>query len=386
MAQINQPSKKKSGPDSPQPPQMDGPGFFARGTVGFDLRRGRGSVSNHTGRYERLEKVFADDGWGVHEHLQPFRTHVVEERPKKILTRNTSPDISFDRSINPYQGCEHGCVYCFARPTHAFYGLSPGLDFETRLFAKRNAADLLMKELAEPDYRVAPIAMGTNTDPYQPVERQYHITRSILKALDRVSHPVGIVTKSTMILRDLDILSSLASRGLVKVALSVTTLDHKLARTMEPRAATPARRLEAIRQLSASGIPVTVMAAPVIPGLNDSEMEKILLSASAAGASNAGYILLRLPLKVHDVFKEWLEETYPDKAGKVMSLVKQTRDGKAYDSTWGRRMRGVGPVAWTIGRRFELAAARAGLNKSHVNLRCDLFEAPLSRGAQLSLF
>lgn len=386
MTQTNQTPKKKSGLTAPSPPLAEGPGFFARGLIGNERRRGRGSISNHTGRFEALEKVFADDGWDIYEQLEPFRTLVTEEKAKKIITRNTSPDISFDRSINPYQGCEHGCTYCFARPTHAFYGQSPGLDFETRLFAKPNAATLLVKELAAPGYDVRPIAMGTNTDPYQPIERQHRITRSILEVMDRTSHPVAIVTKSTMILRDLDILSSLAARNLVKVAISVTTLDRKLSRSMEPRAATPQRRLDAIRKLSDAGIPVSVMAAPMIPGLNDHEIEKILISAAAAGAVNAGYILLRLPLEVRDLFREWLEDSYPDKAAKVMSLIKQTRGGKTYDATWGRRMRGVGPVAWMLGRRFEVAAKRAGLNETHARLRRDLFEAPLERGAQMSLF
>ncbi|MBZ0217383.1 MAG: PA0069 family radical SAM protein [Fimbriimonadaceae bacterium] len=386
MTQIHRTPKKKPGPFAPASPLAEGPGFFARGLVGNERRRGRGAVSNHTGRFEALEKVFADDGWDIYEQLEPFRTFVTQEHAKTIITRNTSPDISFDRSINPYQGCEHGCTYCFARPTHAYYGQSPGLDFETRLFAKPNAAALLRKELAEPGYEVRPIAMGTNTDPYQPIERQHRITRSILKVLHHTSHPVGIVTKSTMILRDLDILSALAARNLVKVAISVTTLDRTLARNMEPRAATPQRRIDAIRKLADAGIPVSVMAAPIIPGLNDHEIENILMSAAAAGATNAGYILLRLPLEVRDLFREWLEDCYPDKAGKVMSLVKQTRGGKSYDATWGRRMRGVGPVAWMIGRRFEIAAKRAGLNKTRTRLRNDLFEVPLERGAQLSLF
>ncbi len=386
MATYSLPRKKKPGPVAPLPPRAESPGFFAQGLVAETRRRGRGSLSNHTGRFERLEKVFADDGWGIYEQLEPMRTHVTEERARKIITRNTSPDISFDRSINPYQGCEHGCIYCFARPTHAFYGQSPGLDFETRLFAKPNAAELLVKELTAPGYLVRPIAMGTNTDPYQPIERQRRITRSVLRVLERTSHPVGIVTKSTMILRDLDILSSLAARGLVKVAISVTSLDHKLSRAMEPRAATPQRRLEAIRVLSEAGIPVSVMAAPVIPGLNDHEIEKILLSAAAAGARNAGYILLRLPLEVRELFREWLRETVPDKTAKVMSLIKQTRGGKEYDATWGLRMRGVGPLAWMIGRRFEVGSAKAGLNKSHTHLRTDCFEPPLERGAQLALF
>lgn len=354
--------------------------------VAPDRRRGRGTVSNASGRYERLARQIFDDGWSSLEELPPFRTTVTEERPKRIITRNQSPDISFDRSINPYRGCEHGCSYCFARPTHAYMGLSPGLDFESSLFAKPNAAELLERELADPGYEPRTIAMGTNTDPYQPVERQWRITRQVLEVLERHNHPVGIVTKSALIARDIDILSRMAARGLAKVALSVTTLDRRLARAMEPRAATPARRLETIMRLAEAGIPTAVMVAPVIPGLNDQEIESVLAAAAAAGAREAGYVMLRLPLEVRDLFVEWLRTNVPDRAERVMSLVRQMRGGKDYDSGFGTRMRGSGPIAWTIGRRFELAASRNGYSAERLQLRTDLFTRPVRPGAQLSLF
>jgi DNA repair photolyase len=363
-----------------------GPGLFSRGPIGENRRRGRGALSNASGRFERLEKVEADDGWGSLDELPPFATTVIEERAKRIITRNASPDISFDRSINPYRGCEHGCVYCFARPTHAYYGLSPGLDFETKLFAKPNAAALLEKELSDPGYTPKTIAIGTNTDPYQPIERQRRIMRGILEVLDRFQHPVGIVTKSALIVRDLDILSRMAERGLVKVALSVTSLDRILSRAMEPRAASPQRRIETIGLLAAAGVPTSVMVAPVIPALNDAEIEQILMSAASAGASEAGYILLRLPLEVRDLFQEWLLANFPDRAGKVLSILRGMRGGKDYDSAWGKRMRGSGPYAWLLGRRFELAAKRFGLNEKKARLRTDLFARPPQAGEQLSLF
>ena len=324
-----------------------------------DRRRGRGAETNRSGRFEPLARVAADDGWNSLDLLPPVKTEVQEESPRKIITRNESPDISFDRSINPYRGCEHGCAYCFARPTHAYMGLSPGLDFETKLFAKPNAAKLLEKELAKPGYEVRTMAIGTNTDPYQPIERRYRIMREILEVLDATSHPVGIVTKSALVVRDIDILSAMAKRGLVKVALSVTTLDRRLARAMEPRAATPDRRLETLRLLSEAGIPTTVMVAPVIPALNEAEIERILEAAAQAGVREAGYVLLRLPLEVKDVFKEFLEREYPDRAKHVMSVIRSMRGGKEYDSAWGERMRGNGPYAWQIGRRFEIAAREA---------------------------
>lgn len=355
------------------------------GAVTPEQRRGRGAVTNRSGRFEALFRDAVDDGWGTMDELPPFATEVTLERPRRIITRNSSPDISFDRSINPYRGCEHGCTYCYARPTHAYMGLSPGLDFEARLFAKPDAAGLLERELGQPGYEPKTIAIGTNTDPYQPVERQYRITRSILEVLDRCSHPVGIVTKSALVLRDLDILNRMAERGLVKVALSVTTLDRQLARAMEPRAATPSRRLETLMRLSEAGIPTAVMTAPMIPGLTDSELESILSAAAAAGVRQAGYVLLRLPLEVRDLFKEWLETHVPDRAARVLSLMRQTRGGRDYDPAFGTRMRGTGPLAWMIGRRFELAATRNGLNAGRIRLRTDLFAPPGVGGHQLSL-
>lgn len=343
--------------------------------IGEDRRRGRGAGLNPSGRFEPLSRHVFDDGWETIEDLPPFKTDVQVERPRTIITRNASPDISFDRSINPYRGCEHGCVYCFARPTHAYMGLSPGLDFESRLFAKPDAARLLERELSKPGYVPRTIAIGTNTDPYQPIEKKWRIMREILEVLEAFGHPVGIVTKSALIMRDIDILSRMAERGLAKVALSVTTLDRKIARAMEPRAATPPRRLEAMRALNEAGIPVSVMIGPVIPGLNDSEIERILESAHAAGAREAGYIILRLPLEVSPIFKEWLLRHYPDRYRHVMSLIRSMRDGKDYDSEWGKRMKGTGPYAWQIGRRFEIAAKRLGLNTERRRLRTDIFRA-----------
>ncbi len=347
--------------------------------------RGRGAQSNESGRFEAERREAFDDGWNGLEDIPALKTEVQLETPRRIVTRNTSPDISFDRSINPYRGCEHGCSYCFARPTHAFMGLSPGLDFESRLFAKPDAAKLLEKELAEPGYSPATIAIGTNTDPYQPIERRFGIMREILEVLSEANHPVGIVTKSALILRDIDILSDMAGRGLAKVAISVTTLDRKLARTMEPRAATPGRRLEAIEKLAAAGIPVGVMTAPVIPALNDMELERLLEAGASAGAREAGYVLLRLPLEVAPLFKEWLLRHFPDRHDHVMSVMRSMRGGRDYDSEWGQRMRGNGPYAWMIGRRFEMAARRLGLNQPKTMLRTDLFRRPVPIGGQLPL-
>src|SRR5471032_3161445 len=270
-------------------------------------RRGRGTLSNASGRYEPTARIAFDDGWQSLEELPPFSNTVSVDSTRKIITRNQSPDIGFDRSINPYRGCEHGCVYCFARPTHAYLGLSPGLDFESKLFVKPEAAELLERELSAPGYQPKVIAIGTNTDPYQPIERRYKVMRRILEVLDRAGHPVGIVTKSALVLRDLDILARMAERKLAKVALSVTTLDPELARKMEPRAATPMRRLETLRRLAQAGVPTTVMVAPIIPALNDMEIERILDAAQAAGVKEAGYVLLRLPLEVRDLFNEWLK-------------------------------------------------------------------------------
>ena len=348
--------------------------------------RGRGALSNASSRYDRETRVLVDDGWqNEEEELPPLKTEVMKDSSRTIITRNNSPDISFSQSINPYKGCEHGCIYCFARPTHAYLGLSPGADFESKLFAKPNAAELLARELSAPGYVPKVIAMGTNTDPYQPTEKRMRITRSILEVLRDFNHPVGIVTKSALILRDLDILAPMAAEGLAKVAVSVTTLDRKLARTMEPRASTPPKRLEAVRALVEAGIPTNVMFAPVIPALNDEEMENVLTAAKEAGAMSAGYVLLRLPLEIKDLFREWLEENVPDRAKHVMSLVRQMRGGKDYDSTWHTRMRGTGPYAELIARRFHMAVKRIGLNRESHPLVLNKFKRPPQLGEQLAL-
>ena len=354
--------------------------------VEAERRRGRGAQSNASGRYEPLARVAFDDGWQNFEELPPFKTTVTLDSTRKIIARNDSPDISFDRSINPYRGCEHGCIYCFARPTHAYLGLSPGLDFETKLFAKPDAPKLLERELSAPGYVPRTIAIGTNTDPYQPIEREHKIMRRILEVLDGCGHPVGIVTKSALVVRDLDILARMAQRDLVKVALSVTTLDVRLARVMEPRAATPPRRLQALRQLTAAGVPTSVMVAPVIPALNDAEIERILDAAAAVGVREAGYVLLRLPLEVRDLFREWLMTNFPDRYRHVFKLIRETRGGKDYDSSWNTRMTGAGPVAWMIGRRFELACEKLGFNKTRTRLTTDHFSPPRQAAEQLTLF
>lgn len=348
-------------------------------------RRGRGAQTNESGRFEVHTYVPIDDGWSDEEPASRLATTVTVERPKTIITRNDSPDISFDRSINPYRGCEHGCIYCFARPTHAYMGLSPGLDFETKLFAKADAASLLERELAAKNYKPRTIAIGTNTDPYQPIERQHRVMRQVLEVLSRTNHPVGIVTKSSLVLRDLDLLVPMAEKGLVKVALSVTTLDPVLARRMEPRASAPGKRLATLQALARAGVPTCVMVAPIIPALNDSEIETILARAKAVGVNEAGYVMLRLPLELSDLFSEWLTAHYPTKARHVLSLVRSTRDGKIYDSTFGKRMTGSGPYAWMIGRRFETAAAKLGFSKTRTKLRHDLFTPPARVGQQLQL-
>src|SRR5471030_790131 len=351
-----------------------------------ERRRGRGAQSNDSGRFEAEARVAFDDGWQSLDELPPFKTTVAVDTARKVITRNDSPDIGFDRSINPYRGCEHGCVYCYARPTHAFLGLSPGLDFESKLFVKLEAAELLERELSAPGYSPKVIAIGTNTDPYQPIERRYKVMRRILEVLERAGHPVGIITKSALVLRDLDILARMAERKLAKVALSVTTLDPELARKMEPRAATPMRRLETLRRLAQVGVPTTVMVAPVIPALNDMEIERILDASQAAGVKEAGYVLLRLPLEVRDLFREWLMANYPDRYRHVFKLIRETRGGKDYDSTWGKRMKGTGPYAWMIGRRFEMACEKLGLNTCKFSLSTAHFRAPKPGTEQMSLF
>lgn len=348
-------------------------------------RRARGAASNATPRFERHERVREADGWTPPEETA-VRTEVSEERARSIISYNRSPDLPFDRSINPYRGCEHGCVYCFARPSHAWLGLSPGLDFETRLVARPNAPDLLAREIAARGYEVAPIAIGTNTDPYQPVERDRGITRACLEVLRAARHPVAIVTKGALIERDIDLLASLAGQGLVRVGISVTTLDADLARLMEPRCPPPARRLETIRRLSAACIPVRVMASPMVPGLTDHEMEAILEAGAAAGAEAASWIMLRLPREVSTLWQDWLAEHRPDRARKVMSRLREMHGGNDYDARWGHRMRGSGPYAALMARRFERAVRACGLDIHAPPLRCDLFTPPGGGGRQLSLF
>ncbi|HWA42644.1 MAG TPA: PA0069 family radical SAM protein [Hypericibacter adhaerens] len=356
-------------------------------------RKGRGAVSNRPGRYEPGERPLEDDGWDSVQkdeaEAPPLRTTVQPDKSKTVIAWNESPDVGFDRSINPYRGCEHGCIYCFARPTHAYLGLSPGLDFETRLFAKHDAAAILARELAKPGYKPAPIGIGTNTDPYQPIERELRITRQVLEVLDRFNHPVTIVTKSALILRDLDILSRMAQRELVQATVSVTTLDPDLARKLEPRAPTPPRRLATIEALAAAGIPTGVLAAPMIPALNDQEMEAILAAAAARGVVRAGYVLLRLPLEIADLFREWLQAHVPDRAEHVLSLMRDTRDGKLYRSGFGTRMRGTGPYAELLRQRYRIAMRKLGLAKrggGAQGLRNDLFAVPQAERAQFELF
>lgn len=354
--------------------------------VAEDLRRGRGSRSNRSGRFEAKVREVVDDGWQGLADLAPFKTEVQEEIAKSIIATNDSPDISFDQSINPYRGCEHGCSYCFARPTHCFLGHSAGLDFETKLYAKTNAAELLDRELCNPRYKPKYIALGAVTDPYQPIERHYKITRSILEVLDRTSHPVGIVTKSALVARDVDILGRMAERNLVKVAISVTTLDRTLARQMEPRASTPSKRLEAIKTLSDAGVPVAVMAAPIVPALNDSEMERILKAAAGNGAKEAGYVMLRLPLELKDLIREWLETEFPDRAARIINILRDMHGGRDYTPEWRVRQRGRGPYADQVAARFRLACKRLGLNERDHRLRLDLFQRPVPKGGQFSLF
>lgn len=362
--------------------RMDDPAY----RVEVDRRRGRGASANPSGRYEPAQRETFDDGWEIEEELPTLPTEVFVEKPRTIVTKNDSPDILFEKSINPYRGCEHGCSYCFARPTHAYQGLSSGLDFETKIFAKPNAAELLEKELQSSKYQPTPIALGSNTDPYQPVERRFRITRSILEVLSRMNHPVAIVTKSALVTRDIDILGPMAERQLAKVAISVTTLDPKLARRMEPRAATPAKRLETIRRLTEAGIPVSVLVAPIIPAINDHEIEAILKACAEAGAGEAGYVLLRLPHDLKDLMRDWLVDHYPDKLNHVFTLLQQARGGKDYDANWSTRQSGIGPYAWMLGRRFETTCERLGLNKRSLRLRTDLFKVPPKETGQLSLF
>ena len=349
--------------------------------------RGRGARSNAPGRYEALSSQAFDDGWELDEPPPTkLATTLTAEAARVILTCNDSPDISFDRSINPYRGCEHGCIYCYARPAHAYMGLSPGVDFETRLFFKPDAARLLERELSAKFYVCKPVHIGGNTDPYQPVEKGLKLTRGVLEVLERFGHPLSIITKSALIVRDADILARMGQAGLARAFVSITTLDRKLARSMEPRAATPGRRLEAVRALADAGAMVGVLFAPVIPGLNDHELEGVLEQAKAAGASSASYVVLRLPLEIKDLFREWLEAERPDRARRVMSLVRQMRGGRDYDPDWAQRMKGSGPVAELIGQRYRRACLTLGLVSERTPLRPDLFRPPPKTGDQMDMF
>lgn len=348
--------------------------------------KGRGAVSNADSRYAHVTRHSDADGWVPDDDLPTLRTQVSIERPRSAITYNRSPDLPFDRSVNPYRGCEHGCVYCFARPTHAYLGLSPGLDFETRLVARPGIDAVLHRELGRKAYRVAPLAVGTNTDPYQPVERAHGIMRACLEVLEACGHPVAIVTKGTLIERDIDILSAMAQRGLARVGISVTTLDATLCRRMEPRAPAPERRLQMIERLSGAGIPVRIMASPMVPALTDPELEAILAAGKAAGARTASWIMLRLPQEVSPLWQEWLATHYPDRAGRVMSKLREMHGGKDYDARWGHRMRGTGPYAEMVAHRFKLAVKRLGLRTEAPPMRTDLFRPPRAPSDQLSLF
>ncbi|MCR9220073.1 MAG: PA0069 family radical SAM protein [Alphaproteobacteria bacterium] len=358
--------------------------------------KGRGAVSNRDGRFEREAREAVDDGWGSADGVgdaaadpdfppPKLKTTLGVDSARTVIARNASPDVPFDRSINPYRGCEHGCVYCFARPTHAYYGLSPGLDFESKLFWKPDAPALLEKELSKPGYKPAPIAIGTNTDPYQPVERETLAMRRILEVLAAYEHPVTIVTKSALILRDLDILSEMAAKNLAHATLSVTTRDRRLANAMEPRASTPARRLEAVRGLSDAGVPTGVLMAPIVPGLTCHEIEAVLEAAAEAGATGAGYVMLRLPLEIADLFEEWLDAHAPDRKARVLNHVRAMRGGKLYQSRWGERMTGRGAYAETIRQRFTLARKRLGLDRRRPELDSARFRRPPRPGDQMML-
>ncbi len=353
----------------------------------IDPRRrvARGALENMSGRFD-LTRVEDGDGWDIPEDRPAFQTHISIERPRSIISYNRSPDLPFDRSINPYRGCEHGCIYCFARPSHAYLGLSPGLDFETKLIARPDAAHVLDRELASASYRVAPIAIGTNTDPYQPCETSYGITRECLQVLAHYKHPVAIVTKGTLIERDIDILAPMAAQGLARVGISLTTLDADLSRKMEPRAPSPKRRLAMMRNLAEAGIPVRVMASPLVPGLTDHEVEALLKAGADAGATSASWIMLRLPREVSSLWQSWLAEHFPDRADKIMRRLRDMHGGKDYDPRWGHRMRGEGKYAELIAQRFQVHARKLGLPQKLSPLRCDMFRVPPRPGDQLSLF
>ena len=351
-----------------------------------ELRRGRGALSRDSGRFERFRRVDEADGWDLPEEEQALRTEVLEERPRSLINYITSPDLSFDRTINPYRGCEHGCIYCFARPSHAWLGLSPGLDFETKLVARPDAATVLDSELRARRYRVAPIAIGTNTDPYQPIERDRGIMRDCLSVLHAFRHPVMIATKGTLIERDIDILSDMASQNLVRVGITITTLDAELNRRMEPRVPSPARRLVTIRRLSEAGIHVRVMVSPIVPGLTDCEIEPILTAARDAGASAATWAMLRLPLEVAPLWEAWMDEHYPERKSRILSKLREMHGGKLYDSQFFKRVRGEGAYAALIAQRFTKARRRLGLDGGLPELNCTAFQPPPRAGDQLSLF
>ena len=345
--------------------------------------RGRGAISIQTGRFEPETRETLDDGWDtIEEQAPPLRTTLTKETPRTIITFNKSPDISFDRSINPYRGCEHGCVYCFARPTHAFHGLSAGLDFESKLFYKPDGPDLLLRELSRPGYVPRPIALGVNTDAYQPVEREQKLTRAFLEILSAHNHPVTLLTKSALIQRDVDLIGPMAEKRLCRVGVSITTLDRKLARLMEPRAASPHKRLETVQVLSAADIPVMVMVAPIVPTLNEPEIESILEAVKARGANAAGYVLLRLPHELKDLFHEWLAQHYPDRAARIINQLREMRGGKDYDADWFVRGAGSGAVAGLIKQRFARAIRRLDLSPERTELRTDLFQPPVLKGGQ----
>lgn len=352
-------------------------------------RKGRGAVSNAaSARFPQQDRAWVDDGWdSALEDLEaPTRTVVGRDASRSAITYNQSPDVPFDRSINPYKGCEHGCIYCFARPTHAYLDLSPGLDFETQIFAKETAAELLRAELAKPSYEPATITLGANTDPYQPVEREKRITRAVLEVLAEANHPVCIVTKSALVARDADILGEMGAKGLARVMLSITTQDRELARTLEPRATTPERRFAALRQLREAGVPAGVLTAPMIPAINDHELEGLLAAAADAGAESAGYVLLRLPHEIKDLFAEWLEAHFPDRKDRVLNRVQAMRGGKLNESQWGTRLRGEGEYADLLERRFKLACTKHGLNRLGTTQRTDLFTPPAKDARQMSMF
>ena len=348
--------------------------------------KGRGAVVSPDGRFESRQREALDDGWWQEVDEAGPATEVIADTARTVIVYNTSPDIPYDRSINPYRGCEHGCAYCFARPSHAYLGLSPGLDFETRIACKFDAAACLVRELAHPAYRPAPLALGINTDAWQPVERRLRVTRGVLEVLHATHHPLSIVTKSALILRDIDLLADMARLGLVHVAVSITTLDAELARTLEPRAPTPARRLQVIAALAGAGIPVAVMLAPLIPALTDHELEAIFAAAAAAGASSAGTILLRLPHQVKPLFEAWLQAHRPGRAAHVYSLMRQLHGGKEYDSRFGQRQRGSGPLAELIAQRVRAARRRLGLDRPSLPLDVGRFVPPPRDAAQRTLF